>query len=388
MQIATFIELSKEQILAESVAYARTMVALKDEDEAVLRNHLPKLLAAISADMRTPQSRTESIAKSHGSAPASELGKETAAETHGLMRARSGLHIEQVVAEYRALRSCVLRLWSEAETSPSGPDALRDAGRFNEAIDQALAESVRVYAAEVERWRQIFLGVIGHDLRTPLNAVALTAELLTQVAPKDMAMPTARLKRSVSRMTSLLNSLLEYNRATLGGGMTIERQPVVLAAICGEEVELQRDAFPGTRIEFIVRGDTGGEFDGSRIREALGNLVTNAVKHGLPSEPVVVRLEGDDKSVRLAVENAAAGRISSSEFELLFEPLRRGAVQRTGSDRSHLGLGLFIVRLIARAHGGEVSGHFESRKVRFTVTLPKVAPVNVRSSNRPDSAAP
>jgi signal transduction histidine kinase len=383
MQLATFIELSKEQILAESVAYARTIVSLKDEDEAVLRNHLPKVLSAISADLRTPQSRTESIEKSHGGAPASELGKETAAETHGLMRARSGLHIEQVVAEYRALRSCVLRLWSEAETSPPGPDAVRDVGRFNEAIDQALAESVRVYATEVERWRQIFLGVIGHDLRTPLNAVSLTAEFLAQVAPEDLALPTERLRRSVSRMTSLLDSLLEYNRAGLGGGMTIERLPVDLAATCGDEVELQRDAFPGTRIELMVRGDTSGEFDGSRLREALGNLVTNAVKHGLPSEPVVVRLEGDDSSVRLAVENAVAGSISSSEFELLFEPLRRGAVQRPGADRSHLGLGLFIVRQIARAHGGEVSGHCESRKVRFTLTLPKVAPVGSRGAKAP-----
>ncbi|MBT2333640.1 HAMP domain-containing histidine kinase [Variovorax paradoxus] len=379
MQIATFIERSKEKILAESVAYARTIVSLKDEEEAVLRNHLPLVLEAISADLRTPQSRTESIEKSHGSPLANIGDPETAAETHGLMRARSGLHIEQVVAEYRALRSCVLRLWSEAEASPPGADTVQDVGRFNEAIDQALAESVRVYAAEVERWRQIFLGVVGHDLRTPLNAVSLTAELLTQVAPKDLALPTERLRRSVSRMASLLDSLLEYNRAGLGGGMTVERLPVDLAKACGEEVELQRDAFPGARIELIVRGDTGGEFDGSRIREALGNLITNAVKHGLPSEPVVVRLEGDESSIRLAVENAAAGSISSGEMELLFEPLRRGAVQRPGSDRSHLGLGLFIVRQIARAHGGEVSGHSESRKVRFTVTLPRVSPVSVRS---------
>jgi len=378
MQIATFIELSSEQILAESVAYARAIVSLKDEDEAVLRDHLPKVLAAISADLRSPQSRTESIEKSHGLAPEKEGDHRTAAETHGLMRARSGLHIEQVAAEYRALRSCVLRLWSEAATSPPGPDSVRDVVRFNEAIDQALAESVRVYTAEVERWRQIFLGVVGHDLRAPLNAVSLTAELLAQAMPHEFSLPIERLRRSASRMTLLLDSLLEYNRVGLGGGMTIARLPVDLAVECGEEVEMQRDASPGTRIELMVRGDTRGEFDGSRIREALGNLIGNAIKHGLPSEPVIVRLEGDESSVRLAVENAATGSISSGEMELLFEPLRRGKVQRPGSDRSHLGLGLFIVRQIARAHGGEVHGHSESRRVRFTVTLPKVAAVATR----------
>lgn len=158
MLLADFIEFAKEQILAESVAYAKTILSLKDEEEAVLRNHLPKVLEAISADLRNPQSRTESIAKSLGRAPA--VGHETAAETHGLSRARSGLHIEQVVAEYRALRSCVLRLWADA--APPHADALQDVGRFNEAIDQALAESVRVYAGEVERWQQLFLGVLGH----------------------------------------------------------------------------------------------------------------------------------------------------------------------------------------------------------------------------------
>jgi len=234
MNIATFIELSREQILAESVAYARTILALQDEDEAVLRNHLPRVLEAISADLRTSQSRTESIEKSHGLASASGEGHETAAETHGLVRARGGLHIEQLVAEYRVLRSCVLRLWSEA--SLPDPDALQDAGRFNEAVDQAIAESVRVYSAEVERWRAIFLGVLGHDLRGPLNAIVMSGELLAQVAPPELASPTATLKRSAARMASLLDSLLEYNRAGLGSGMAIQRLPVDLEATCSEEL--------------------------------------------------------------------------------------------------------------------------------------------------------
>ncbi|MGJ7495355.1 sensor histidine kinase [Variovorax sp. RT4R15] len=379
MQLADFLELAREEILAESVTYAKTILLLKDEDEVVLRDHLPKVLKAISADLRTAQSRTESIEKSHGDPFAAGTTRETAAETHGLVRARSGLHIEQVIAEYRALRSCVVRLWSEA--APPDPNALHDVGRFNEAIDQALAESVRVYAAEVERWRQIFLGVLGHDLRGPLNAIAMTAEIIARKAPRDLALPTATLTRSTRRMASLMDSLLEYNRAGLGSGMAIERVSIDLEAACSDELELQRAALPGATIELAVRGDTRGEFDGSRIREALGNLVTNAVKHGISSEPVMVRLEGEDQVVRLIVENAATHEIGANEMEQLFEPLRRRAAHKPGPDRSHFGLGLFIVRQIAKVHGGEVHGHSSPHRVQFTVTLPKSSHVRPRRSD-------
>ena len=94
-------------------------------------------------------------------------------------------------------------------------------------------------------------------------------------------------------------------------------------------------------------------------------------------------MEGDDHAVRLMVENAAASDIASREMEHLFEPLRRGAAQRPSSERSHLGLGLFIVRQIAKAHGGEVKGHSEAQRVRFTITLPKGVPASTRGSKEP-----
>lgn len=366
MQIAEFLETAREAILAESVAYARTILRLKDEDEAILRDHLPSVLEAISKDLRTAQSRTESIERSHG---LSDTGHErdAAAGTHGVQRARSGLTIEQVFAEYRALRSCVLRLW--ADNAPHGPDAVRDVGRFNESIDQALAESVRTYAGEVERWQQIFLGVLGHDLRGPLNAIALTAEMIAAKAPAELGLPTATLSKSTRRMASLMDSLLQYNMVGLGGGMPVERTSIDLEVACNEELQMQRVALPGSRIELTVQGDSRGEFDGSRVREALGNLVANAVKHGLPGTPVIVRVEGHDSTVQLSVENATAQDISANEMEQLFEPLRRGAAKGPKSDRSNLGLGLFIVRQIAKVHGGDVQGECVARRVKFTMTL-------------------
>lgn len=369
MQIAEFLEVSSREILEESITYARSIEVLKDEDEKVLRNHLPKILQAISSDLRRGQSRTEALDKSHGKIVFASSTEATAAETHGLARARSGLNIDQVVAEYRALRACVLRLF--ADRIPTGPDSTRDIGRFNEAIDQALAESVRMYSQEVDRWQQIFLGVLGHELRGPLHAITLTTEMLVFQAPPALSKSVASLTRSARRMASLMDSLLEYNKATLNGGMVIKRGPVDLAAACRDEIEVQLAAMPKAQIALETQGSSHGEFDVSRIREALANLLSNAVKHGVPNEPVQVRLVGDKKTVTVTVENAAAEDIPASEIAQLFEPLRRGALNRSSRGREHLGLGLFIVRQIVKVHGGEVFGRSAGKRVMFTITLPK-----------------
>ena len=378
MQIADFLETGSESILEESVNYARSIEVLKESDEVELRDHFPKILHAISIDLRNAQSKSESIDKAHGRAVAAAGSKATAAETHGKLRARSGLRIDQVVAEYRVLRACVLRLWAEA--APASKDSLRDVGRFNEAMDQALAESVKVYASEVEHWQQIFLGVLGHDLRSPLNAIALTAELISRQASGDLVRTSATLKSSTRRMASLMDSLLEYNQASLCGGMVIRRAPTDLKAACIDELELQRAALPDAKLELKLSGSAAGVFDVSRVREALSNLITNAVKHGVADEVVTVRLEEEQGFVRLAVENAATCDIPANEIEQLFEPLRRGALNRSAQDRTNLGLGLFIVRQIVEAHGGEVVGHSANKRVIFTIRLPKFESTTTHTS--------
>ena len=364
MRLATFLETAQAQILEEAVAFAKTIPALQHTGEKALRDHLPQVLQAISADLRTPQSRTQSIVKSHGAAP--EGASQTSAQTHGLTRAQDGIDIEQLVAEFRALRSSVLRLWAEAY--PMEPNPIEDILRFNEAIDQAVAESVKFYADERERWRNIFLGVLGHDLRGPLHAISLTVALMRKqaVAPVQQ---TALLTRGVRRMKALLDTLLEYSRASLGVGMALQRAWVDLEVACAEELELQRAAHPDVQIDYAAHGPTEGAFDASWVREALGNLVSNAVKHGDAGEPITVKFEGDAAAVRIWVENA--GELQCDDIEKLYEPLRRGASDSDPQDRTHLGLGLFIVRQVAQAHGGDVTGTCTQHRVRFTLELPK-----------------
>jgi signal transduction histidine kinase len=372
MRLAQFIDQAREQIVDESVKYAADLPVLSGQAIEALRDHLPLVLDTIARDLQQPQTRAQSIAKSEGrgAAPLTE----TAAQTHGLMRARSGLTIEQLVAEYRVLRSSVLRLWADAHEPDA--DVIADTLRFNEAIDQAVAESVAFFSAELERWRDIFLGVLGHDLRGPLNAMLLTAELLTHTAQDAAIADRARtMLRNGRHMQVLLDSLLECNRSTLGVGMEIHRTEVNLTLQCQEEVTLLRAALPGTHIAFDAQGDTSGHFDAVRVREALANLVFNAAQHGTGGTDVAVIVTGHDDDVEVIIENDSEP-IPAEVLQTLFEPLRRYSTAASAPGRKNLGLGLFIVREIARAHGGEVTVSMADRRVKFKMLLPKKASVS------------
>jgi signal transduction histidine kinase len=371
MQLAGFIEAEKEAIVEQAVAFARTLAVLSAADLAQLRNHIPQILQSIADDLNTAQSESASIARSHGQAAAAHLHSE--ADEHGLQRARVGLSIEQVLAEYRALRSSVVRLWG-AHPSAAEHD-VQEIQRFNEAIDQAIAESVRAFVSETERRRQLFLAALGHDLRGPLNAVSLSTAALRHNGPPHIGRFVDVISRSVQRMGKLLGSLLDYNLVGLGGRMVLTTSTVNLDRECEEELEILRAANPGARIELEVAGDCRGVFDESRVREALGNLVSNAVRHGVSSSPIQVQVTGSDNTVELTVTNAVESAICDSELALLFEPMRRGTgnSSRRADDRSSLGLGLFITKEIAQAHGGAVKAVCHNELVSFSMSLPKTS---------------
>jgi signal transduction histidine kinase len=370
MRLADFIQTNMEAILTEWEAFAGTLLpAAGGMDTLALRDHAKQILAAVAADLRTPQTRTEQGAKSRGEAPRSEHSPETAAETHAVLRATSGFTMQQMVAEYRALRATVLRLW--AESHQPGRDTLVDVGRFNEAIDQAVAESVDFFTRETQRWRNVFLGVLGHDLRGPLNAILLTSQVISKLGDgTPISEATARLMRGGERMRQLLDDLLDYSRTSLELGLPITPASVDLATVCQEEVELQRLAWPGHEIELATEGPTRGAWDASRLKQVLGNLIGNAAKYGDRGTPIDVVLAGAPDHVVLAVENTGPS-IGEAGLDALFEPLRRGGHAATEGGGASLGLGLFIVRQIVRAHAGTVTVSSAAGKTAFKVTLPK-----------------
>lgn len=375
MRLADFIEANTEGILFEWETFARSLLpAAGGLDVAALRDHAEQILRTVARDLRTSQSSSEQSAKSRGEAVRPLHSLETAAQTHAVLRATGGFTMQQMVAEYRALRASVLRLWAN-EHDP-GPDTLIDVTRFNEAIDQAVAESVDFFTLESERWRNVFLGVLGHDLRGPLNTILLTARLLAKLTDgTPVSEATARLIRGGSRMRELLDDLLDYSRSSLELGIPVAMVRMDLALACREEIELQRVAWPGNDIELATEGAMQGVWDASRLKQVLGNLVANAAKYGDPGTPITVRLAGSDDEVTVSVENTGPP-ISATEMPQLFDPLRRGARGDAEIERTSLGLGLFIVRQIVRSHGGTVSLSSANGKTVFQVTLPRNPPAD------------
>jgi signal transduction histidine kinase len=274
----------------------------------------------------------------------------------------------QLVAEYRALRASVLRLWAEREPVAV---SVAEVIRFSEAIDQAVAESVEFFSEETDQLRNVFLGVLGHDLRGPLNAIMLTAELISRKTKDSPLTEVGVLIRSGRRMVSLLDTLLQYNRSALGGGMKIQREHTDLGKECAAEIELLSAALPEAQILFLAEGNTEGLFDASAVREALGNLVNNAATYG-DDGPISVTLVGCSGAVLLEVSNTG-DEIPSLEIPKLFQALQRGAAVQVSESRTNLGLGLFIVQQIAAAHGGQVQCVSSPSGTTFELALPRPA---------------
>ncbi len=370
MRLAEFIPDHRGSILAEWEAFAATLLpAASGLVSLALRDHAPQILEAVAKDLGTSQTPEEQSEKSKGRAPTVEGAPETAAQTHAVLRARGGFDINQLVAEYRALRASVLRLWMEA--SPLDQTGVEDIIRFNEAIDQAVAESVGHFHAEVERARNLLLRMLGHDMRDPLSSILATSSYLSVLnAGEQVSAAAARLIRSGKSMQALLDDLVDFNRTKLGVGIKVVPVDIDLAVPVAEELEQLRAAHPGRRIELAVTGDCKGQWDARRLQQVVRNLVSNAIKYGAPEAPIRVVLHGEDADIRLEVRNSGL-TLAPSDLSSMFEPLKRGVGRESGDESGSLGLGLYIVGEIARAHGGAVEGRSDGGETTFAVRLPR-----------------
>jgi signal transduction histidine kinase len=377
MRLAEFISTNMEAILAEWESFATTLLpAASHRNKLALRDHAPSILEAIAKDITTAQTRQQQAEKSKGRAPQVLGAPETAAQTHAVLRARSGFDITQLVAEYRALRASVLRLWIDAQRS--GEPGWEEVIRFNEAIDQAVAESVGHFHTQLERSRNLFLGMLGHDMRTPLSSIVATASYLAALnAGERVSTAAERLIRSGASMRALLDDLVDFNRTQLGLGMKVVPAEIDLAEELADELEQLRGAHPNRRIEFGATGDSRGRWDGRRLKQVLRNLVSNAIEYGSPDTPIRITLVGEEAEVRLNVANEGPS-IDPAVQDQLFDPLTRGLAQTSShEDQEGLGLGLFIVREIVLAHGGkvEVCSDGGTAVTTFAAILPRHKPV-------------
>jgi signal transduction histidine kinase len=374
VRLADFIATNAESILAEWVTFAATCgPAGETMNLAGLRDHAMEMLRTIIADLGTAQSDMEQAEKSRGQAKHGGAGEYTPAEEHGAGRAELGFTIGEMISEYRALRASVLRLWSKANGSLTGPD-LDDLTRFNEAIDQALAESTARYAQDVDQSKEMFVAILGHDLRTPIGAVIGSSQFMLEMGDlneRDRTL-TAAMVRSAQRMNQMVGDLLDLTRSRFGSGIPIKRQGMDISAVARHAVDEMVAAAPESRLEFHAFGDLYGQWDAARIGQVLTNLLANAVQHGATEAPISMTVRGEATEVVLRVHNRGPV-IPASRLDGLFNPLKRlTSRENTAYGSGSLGLGLYIAERIVSAHGGtiDVSSSVDDGTA-FTVRLPR-----------------
>ena len=373
--LAQFITARSADIISEWEEFAATHLAAASRmDLKERRDHVEGMLRTIALDLARTQTKRVQASKSKGKEDTSSTS-DTAANAHGTDRAATGFSPTDVVSEFRALRASVLRLWSETRDDFTR-EHLEEVTRFNEAIDQMLVESMTRYGLDVDHSKDLFLGVLGHDLRNPLGAIMMSATvMMTQEGPDWPHLKTAaRILNAGTRMDGLIGDLVDFTRSRLGSGIPVTRTPGDLRMICQQTVDEMLAFHPGTAITFKASGDLEGDWDTSRIAQALSNLLGNAVQHGTDRSPIDVSLRGLTAGVVLSVHNQGK-RIPHASLGDIFNPFKQlePANAKASAGRS-IGLGLYIVQAIVKAHGGtiEVESTTEAGTT-FTLRLPRHA---------------
>lgn len=383
MRLAQFIRTNIEPIVAEWTEFARS-VAPPDAamDLTELRDHAMQMLIVIAEDLETPQTETEGTTKGKGHSDAKEstpdgAPNETPAQAHGTGRAESGFEVMQMVSEYRALRASVIRLWTK-ECGQLNADDVKDLVRFSEAVDQALAESTGRFSSELARTREIFLGILGHDLRTPLGAIVTSALFTLETADLPTALKMASvIVSSGTRMTHMVDDLLDFTRGRLGSSIPVETTTLDLKELLLASVDEINATRPDQAVYLDTQGELSGEWDGARLCQVWSNLLGNAVDHGSGATPITVTARGGNEEVVVSVHNWGRA-IPIGELYHIFSPMTTSpSAPRLGD---HLGLGLYIAEQIVEGHGGWIDvDSTEAAGTTFTVHLPRAA---IGSPNR------
>ena len=391
MRLAEFIQANIEPILKEWEVFARSLLPGAGMTVVALRDDAGSILRATARDMQNWQSARQQASKSKGDGGADTLASDSldiASELHGAERVGSGFHITDVLAEYRALRASVLRLWRESLPQLDVND-IDDITRFDESLDQSLARGVASYSKRIDESRQMFLAILSHDLRNPLSTIRTAAYLVSMDnADRATADAISMINRSTDEMMKLISDLIDFSSSGLGRAMPLHHEPVDLEVLCNELVDSFRTTHPGRTLSIHSAGEVDGVWDAGRIRQVVSNLVGNAIQHGSPDGPIALSMS----SKRLPSEGATLGAslvelsvhnegvpIPTDLLPTIFDPLKRYTTQESAAQRTpgSIGLGLYIAREIVEAKGGTVTVTSTAEQgTTFTVTLPRFRPAD------------
>ena len=397
MRLADFITANVEPILAEWETFARSIwPSGATAEPAELRDDAEGILRATVLDMRSDQTRAQQAEKSKGAGgPGDESGGlKRASSSHGAGRVASGFDVSAVIAEYRALRASVLRLWRDSGPSPDLRD-VDDLTRFNESIDQSLTHAVRSYAHQVERDREallaneqasrrdaeaanrakdVFLAMLSHEMRTPLNAIVGWLSILRNedFEKEHLQQGLSVIERNTKAQVQLIDDVLDVSRI-VSGKLRMNIGPCELTDAINAGVNAVRSAAEARGITVGVQLDPSASSafcDSVRIQQVVWNLVSNAVKFTPKGGRVDVTLSRDKSSIQIQVSDDGQG-ISAELLPRVFDRFHQ-ADSSTRRKFAGLGLGLSIVKHIVEAHGGTVEANSpgEGKGSTFTVRLP------------------
>lgn len=240
-------------------------------------------------------------------------------------------------------------------------------------LDRQRQQLARELEAKSEHLRlnELFLGVLGHDLRNPLTTVLTSAEYLRQSEDPKIAKFGGWIHASGERMSRLIEDTLDLVRMRVGGGIQLHTGTMDLGDVVGRIIDELRTAHPDHRFNFRRAGNLSGIWDADRIAQVASNLIGNAARHGTAGSDITIDARGSDSGVVLTVANQ--GTIEPDLLPCIFDPFR-GTRDRHRGRYGGLGLGLYIVQQVVLAHGGRIDVRSDDDTTTFMVELPHSAP--------------
>jgi signal transduction histidine kinase len=368
--LAGFLEAHAAEILDDWQLFAASLPHDGEPlDTVEARDHGPAILRTIVQALQQPQPAALSAAD----LSSADFGPPTtASQIHADTRRLQGFGVDAIVSEYRALRASVLAHWRRAGGGTHARDTA-DLARFDEAIEQAIAEAIGLYVRQTKSATDLFIGILGHDIRNPLGTILASAEYL--VRSRQLTAGTAApILNAAARIHGIIEQTMDFSRTQSHGAMPVRRVAGDLGALLEKVVQETRVRHPDRPLLYDAAPGLHGSWDEQRLAQVLSNLLGNAMAYGSRHGVVTVRAWSEAGHGCFSVHNHGVP-IPAEEQHHIFEPLVRGhaaIVERRG--RGGLGLGLYICREIVRAHDGTMAVESSPDEgTTFSVRLPREA---------------
>ena len=329
------------------------------------RLHFGQVLRAVADEMN----RMSASAATASAAAAATLAEDAPRRAGGGEPSHS--HAGQLVDDYASLRASVLRQWRQKHPSPSAAD-LDDLVHFNEAMDRSLAELAATFSPSESQPHALFLGVLNHELRTSVASILMSAQVLTHRStpgtPESKA--AQRILRSCDQLRQSLDALSDFTKVRLGAPLEIDRVRDDMGVLCRQALDAFARIDPERKVRLTSDGDLSGDWDVTRIREAVGGLLANAARFASRGSVVTIAVTGHAADEVKVTVHGDGTPIDVETLQTIFDPVAR--VESENATYAGLGLGLFIVRKVVDAHGGQVGIEASAQDgTTFTMVLPR-----------------